>query len=98
MIRLALPSHLSRMAGVEREVQLQIEGIPNMQAVLDALEAEYPMLQGTLRDHLTRQRRAYIRFFALGEDISQDPLDRPLPSAIADGSQPLRVVGAMSGG
>jgi molybdopterin synthase sulfur carrier subunit len=98
MIRIALPFHLRRMAGVEREVQLDVPAPVTMDAVLDVLEAEYPMLRGTVRDHATRQRRAFLRFFALQQDISLKPLDAPLPEAIAKGEEPLRIVGAMAGG
>ncbi len=98
MIRLVLPTHLQRLAGVRREIELQIEGPVTLGAVLDALEARYPMLRGTLRDHVTQQRRPFIRFFACGEDWSHEPPDAPLPAAVATGAQPLRVVGAMSGG
>ncbi len=98
MIRVALPFHLRRLAGVEREVQLDVPAPVTMDAILDALEAEYPMLRGTVREHATRQRRAYLRFFALKQDISLEPLDAPLPQAVAEGEEPLRIVGAMAGG
>jgi hypothetical protein len=98
MIRLVLPTHLHRLAGIPREVALQVEGDLTFAAVLDALEAAYPMLRGTIRDHATRQRRPYLRFFACGEDWSHHPLQTPLPEAVASGDEPLRIVGAMAGG
>jgi sulfur-carrier protein len=98
MIRVVLPTHLWRLANTTREIEIQVEGTPTMNAVLDALEAQYPMLGGTIRDHGSKQRRPFIRFFALGEDLSLDPLDAPLPEAVATGAEPLRVVGAMAGG
>lgn len=98
MIRVALPFHLRRLAGVEREVQLDVPAPVTMAAVLDVLESEYPMLRGTIREHATQQRRAYLRFFALKQDISLEPLAAPLPEAIAMGEEPLRIVGAMAGG
>jgi sulfur-carrier protein len=98
MIRVVLPTHLRRLADVHREIELQIEGPATLRAVLDALEDRYPMLRGTLRDHITQQRRPFIRFFACGEDWSHEPPDAPLPAAIVTGAEPLRVVGAMSGG
>jgi hypothetical protein len=98
MIRVALPFHLRRLAGVEREVELDVPAPATMAAILDALEAEYPMLRGTIREHSTRQRRAYLRFFALKQDISLEPLDAPLPKAVVEGDEPLRIVGAMAGG
>jgi molybdopterin synthase sulfur carrier subunit len=90
MIRVILPTHLRRLANVGREVELQVDGPATIGAVLDALEAQYPMLRGTLRDHVTKERRAFIRFFACK--------DAPLPVAIAIGAEPLWVVGAMAGG
>jgi hypothetical protein len=98
MIRVILPTHLWRLANTSREVTLQVEEPLTFGAVLDALEAAYPALQGTIRDHVTRQRRAYIRFFACGEDFSHAPLDTPLPEPVAAGEEPLRVIGAMAGG
>jgi molybdopterin synthase sulfur carrier subunit len=98
MIRVVLPTHLRRLANVSREVEVEVEGPVTVAAVLDALEASYPMLRGTIRDHVTKQRRAFIRFFACGEDWSHEPPDAPLPDEIAAGAQPLWVVGAMAGG
>jgi molybdopterin synthase sulfur carrier subunit len=98
MIRVVLPTHLRRLANVSREVEIEVEGLVTLAAVLDALEAAYPMLRGTIRDHVTKQRRAFIRFFACGEDWSHEPPDTPLPDEIATGAQPLWVVGAMAGG
>ncbi len=98
MIRVALPVHLRRLANVEREVELKIDGPVTVGTVLDALEAQYPMLRGTIRDLTTRQRRPFIRFFACGEDISLEPADTPLPGRIVEGVEPLRVIGAMAGG
>lgn len=98
MIRVALPTHLRRLANVNREIEIQVAGRATLGAVLDALEAEYPMLRGTIRDHVTKERRPFIRFFACGEDWSHEPPDAPLPDAVATGAEPLRVVGAMAGG
>lgn len=98
MIRVVLPTHLWRLANVDREVQVQVDGSPTLRAVLDALEAKYPMLRGTIRDHVTQQRRPFLRFFACGRDLSLEPPDAPLPEAVASGAEPLRVVGAMAGG
>ncbi len=98
MVRVVLPAHLRTLARINGEVQLQVEGPVTQQSVLDALEATYPMLRGTIRDHATLERRAFIRFFACGLDLSGEPPDAPLPDAIAAGSEPLRIVGAMAGG
>lgn len=98
MIRVVLPHHLRTLAGVGREVELQLEGPATLGAVLDALEARYPMLRGTIRDHGTQQRRPFIRFFACGQDMSLEPLDTPVPQSVAQGAEPLLVVGAMAGG
>ncbi len=98
MIRLVLPTHLWRLANVNREISLLVEGPATLGSVLDALEESYPMLRGTVRDNLTKERRAFIRFFACGEDISHEPPDAPLPDAVVTGLEPLRVVGAMAGG
>jgi hypothetical protein len=86
------------MVHAEREVTLEVDGPVTLSAVLDALEAQYPMLRGTIRDHATQQRRPFIRFFACGEDWSHEPPDAPLPDAVATGAEPLLVVGAMAGG
>ncbi len=98
MIHVVLPHHLRTLAGVEREVQLQVAGPPTLGAVLDALEARYPMLRGTIRDQVTQQRRPFIRFFACGQDWSHEPPETPLPEAVTMGIEPFRVVGAMAGG
>ncbi len=98
MIRVLLPQHLCRLANVGREVELHLEGPASVSSVLDALEARYPMLRGTIRDQVTLQRRPFIRFFALGEDLSQEAPTIPLPEEIVEGKQPLRIVGAMAGG
>ncbi len=98
MIRVVLPHHLRILAHVGKEVDLQIEGPATLGAVLDALETQYPMLRGTIRDHVTQQRRPFIRFFACGQDLSHQPADAPLPDAVATGAEPFRVVGAMAGG
>jgi sulfur-carrier protein len=98
MIRVVLPYHLKTLAGIDREVKLCVEGEVTQRAVLDALEASYPMLRGTIRDHVTQRRRAMVRFFACGEDWSNASPDSPLPDAIAAGAEPLLVVGAIAGG
>jgi molybdopterin synthase sulfur carrier subunit len=98
MIRVVLPTHLWRLAGVSREIELQVESPVTLDTVLDALEDRYPVLRGTIRDHVTKERRAFIRFFACGEDLSHLPPDAPLPDEVAMGVEPLRVVGAMAGG
>jgi sulfur-carrier protein len=98
MIRVVLPHHLRTLARVDREVSLEVAGPVTLAAVLDALEAAYPMLLGTIRDQVTRQRRPFIRFFATGLDLSHEPPDAPLPEAVAAGTEPLRIVGAMAGG
>ena len=98
MIRVVLPHHLRTLARVGREVELQVEGPATLGSVLDALEAQYPMLRGTIRDHVTQQRRPFIRFFVCGQDLSHEPPDAPLPAAVAIGAEPLLIVGAMAGG
>jgi sulfur-carrier protein len=98
VIRIALPQHLRTLAGVDGEVQLEAQEQPTPRSVLDALEAGYPTLRGTIRDHGTGERRAFVRFFACGRDISLDPADEPLPEEVASGAEPLRIVGAMAGG
>ena len=98
MIRIVLPQHLRTLTGVDGEVRLDVQEPPTQRTVLDALEASYPVLRGTIRDQRTAERRAFIRFFACGEDLSLDPIDDPLPSEVASGAEPLRVVGAMAGG
>ena len=98
MIRVVLPHHLRTLAGVEGEISLDAQERPTLRAVLDALEAGYPTLRGTIRDHGTAKRRDFIRFFACGRDLTLDPPDDPLPDEVASGAQPLRVVAAMAGG
>jgi molybdopterin synthase sulfur carrier subunit len=98
MIRVVLPFHLRNLAQVEGEVQVDVEGEATACAVLDALEKQYPVLEGTIRDHTTHKRRAFLRFFACGEDLSHESLDAPLPDAVAEGAEPFMVVGAMAGG
>jgi sulfur-carrier protein len=98
VIRVALPQHLRTLAGVDGEVQLDVEGPPTQRTVLDALESTYPVLRGTIRDYGTAKRRDFIRFFACGQDLSLDPPNDPLPDAVASGAEPFRVVGAMAGG
>ncbi len=98
MIRVILPTHLIRLANTSREIEIQAGDPTTIASVLDELEARYPMLSGTIRDQVTKQRRPYIRFFACGEDWSLEPADTPLPQEVATGAQPLRIVGAMAGG
>ena len=98
MIRIVLPAHLRKLAQVEGDVKLDVEGQVTQRAVLDALEASYPMLRGTVRDHVTQRRRAFVRFFACGEDLSHESPDAPLPDAVATGAEPFRIVGAIAGG
>ena len=98
MIRVVLPAHLRTLARVNDEVSVEVQGCATVASVLDALEARYPVLCGTIRDHETRRRRAFVRFFACEEDFSLDPPDTPLPEAVAIGAEPLLVVGAMAGG
>jgi len=98
MIRVVLPSHLRTLAHVGGEVTLEVEGPVTQRAVLDALEARYPMLCGAIRDHVTLQRRAFLRFFACEEDLSHEPPDAPLPEAVASGREPFIVIGAIAGG
>jgi hypothetical protein len=98
MIRVVLPAHLRTLARVEGELKLDVEAPVTTRAILDALEARYPMLCGTIRDQVTQQRRAFVRFFACEEDLSQDSPDDPLPEAIAAGVEPFLIVGAMAGG
>jgi molybdopterin synthase sulfur carrier subunit len=98
MIRVRLPPHLRTLAHVDGEVQLHVAGPATQRSVLDALEIHYPMLRGTIRDHVTHRRRAFVRFFACQEDLSHEPPDAPLPRAVAMGTEPFVVVGAMAGG
>ncbi len=98
MIRVVLPPHLRGLARIKGEVTLDVQGTVTMLSVLDALEATYPMLEGTIRDHVTRQRRPFLRFFACEEDLSHEPPDAPLPEAVVNGKEPLLIVGAIAGG
>ncbi|MGB2679499.1 MAG: MoaD/ThiS family protein [Candidatus Acidiferrum sp.] len=98
MIRVILPPHLRALARVSGEVSLDVEGRATQRSVLDALEVSYPMLRGTIRDHITQQRRPFVRFFACCEDLSHEPPDTPLPDAVVSGDEPLLVVGAIAGG
>lgn len=98
MIRVVLPAHLRNLARLDGDATLEVDDPPTLRSVLDALEAAYPMLQGTIRDHVTQQRRPFVRFFACEEDLSHDSPDRPLPAAVADGTEPLLIVGAIAGG
>jgi molybdopterin synthase sulfur carrier subunit len=98
MIRIVIPPQLCQLAGAEREIELKVEGGVTQRTVLDALEARYPMLRGTIRDQVTQERRAFIRFFACGRDLSLEPADTPLPDTVANGEDKLRIVGAIAGG
>ena len=98
MIRVVLPHHLRALARVDGEVRLDVQDAPTPRTVLDALEASSPVLRGTIRDHTTAERRAFVRFFACGRDISLDSVDDPLPGEVASGAEPFRIVGAMAGG
>ena len=98
MIRVVLPPHLRTLTRVDGEVELEVKTPVTQRSVLDALEAQYPMLRGTIRDHVTRLRRPMVRFFACGEDLSHEPADVPLPDAIAKGAEPFLIIGAIAGG
>ncbi len=98
MIRVTLPPHLRKLARVDGEVTVEVQGRVTQRSVLDALEAQYPMLRGTIRDHVTQQRRAFVRFFACQQDLSHETPDTPLPDAVATGDEPFRIVGAIAGG
>jgi molybdopterin synthase sulfur carrier subunit len=98
VVRIELPPHLQTLARVGHEVQVDVRGAVTQRAVLDALEAAYPVLRGTIRDHATLKRRAFMRFFACAEDVSHDPPDTPLPPNVASGAEPFMVVGALAGG
>jgi hypothetical protein len=98
MIRVILPQHLRTLAHVGSEVQLEVEGQATLRLVLDTLETRYPMLRGTIRDHVTQQRRPFLRFFACEEDLSHEAPDAPLPDAVASGKEPLVILGAIAGG
>jgi molybdopterin synthase sulfur carrier subunit len=97
-IRVLLPQHLRTLAQIKGEVQLEVEGQPTQRTVLDALEARYPMLRGTIRDHTTLQRRPFLRFFACEQDLSHESPDAPLPEAISNATEPLLIIGAIAGG
>ena len=97
-VRVVLPYHLRNLAGVGSEIEMEIAGPVSVGSVVDAVEARYPMLLGTIRDHQTRQRRPFLRFFACEEDLSHDPIDKELPQAVAEGKEPLLIVGAIAGG
>jgi sulfur-carrier protein len=98
MVRVMLPQHLQVLASAPREVRLEVGGPVTQRALLDALEARYPMLRGTIREHVTQHRRPMVRFFACEEDVSLDPPDAPLPDAVASGAEPFFIVGAIAGG
>jgi hypothetical protein len=98
IIRVTLPAHLRKLARIEGEVKLEVEGQLTQRAVLEALEVQYPMLRGTIRDQVTQKRRAFVRFFACQEDLSHEPPDAPLPDAIATSAEPFMIVGAIAGG
>ena len=98
MIRVVIPQHLRTLANVNGEIQLEVEGRVTQRSVLDALEARYPMLCGTIRDHVTQQRRPFLRFFACEEDLSHEAPDGPLPEAVANGKEPFLIIGAIAGG
>lgn len=98
MIRVVLPAHLRTLAHVQGDVELEVAGTVTQRSVLDALEARYPMLRGTIRDHVTQQRRPFLRFFACMEDLSNQPPDQPLPDAVTNGTEPFFIIGAIAGG
>jgi hypothetical protein len=98
VIRVVIPYHLRNLAKSGAEVTLAVEGVVSVSSILDALETQYPMLRGTIRDHVNMKRRPFLRFFACGEDVSLEPMDKPLPDAIAQGTEPFMVVGAVAGG
>jgi hypothetical protein len=98
VIRVIIPQHLRTLAHVGSEVQLELNGPLTLRSVLDALEARYPMLRGTIRDQVTQQRRPFLRFFACEEDLSHEPPDTPLPDAVASGKEPFIIIGAIAGG
>jgi molybdopterin converting factor small subunit len=98
MIRVVLPAHLRKLARVDGEVKLDVHGQVTQRSVLDALEVQYPMLRGTIRDHVTQKRRPFVRYFACGQDLSHEPADAALPDAIVAGAEPFMIVGAIAGG
>jgi hypothetical protein len=98
MIRVVMPAHLRTLASFHGEVQLEVQGAVTVRTVLDALETRFPMLRGTIREHVTQERRPFLRFFACGEDLSHDSVDSPLPDAVVSGAEPLLIIGAIAGG
>lgn len=98
MATIILPPHLRTLAHVSGDVEIELAGKPTMRSLLDALEARYPMLRGTIRDHATNERRAYVRFFACEQDLSHEPQDTPLPAAVVSGAEPFFIIGAIAGG
>jgi hypothetical protein len=98
MIRVVLPAHLRSLARVDGDVTLDVQGRPTQRSVLDAMEARYPMLRGTIRDHVTKERRPFVRFYACEQDLSHEPPDAPLPDAVATGAEAFWIVGAIAGG
>ncbi|PWU08778.1 MAG: hypothetical protein C5B51_07290 [Terriglobia bacterium] len=98
MIRVWLPAHLRTLARVTSEIQVEVKGLVTQRSVIDAIEAQYPMLQGTIRDHVTQQRRPFVRFFACEQDLSHESPDAPLPEAVASGAEPFLIIGAIAGG
>ena len=98
MIRVVMPAHLRTLASFHGEVQLDVQGAVTVRTVLDALEERFPMLRGTIREHVTQERRPFLRFFACGEDLSHDSVDLPLPDAVVSGAEPLLIIGAIAGG
>ncbi len=98
MIRVVLPAHLRKLADVDGEVEVEVDGVATQRSVLDALEARYPVLRGTIRDHVTKERRAFVRFFACEQDLSHELPDAPLPDAVGVGAEPFLVIGSMAGG
>jgi hypothetical protein len=98
MIVVVLPAHLRALAGVSGDVQLEVDGEVTRRSILDALEARFPMLSGTIRDHVSGERRPLLRFFACGEDVTHEPADAPLPASIASGTEPFYIIGAIAGG
>lgn len=98
MIRVILPAHLQALAGTGKQIEIEVDGDVTQRTIVDAIEAAYPMLKGTIRDHRTKQRRPMVRFFALEQDFSHEPIDAPLPDAVARGDEPFWIIGAISGG
>jgi molybdopterin synthase sulfur carrier subunit len=98
MIRVVLPAHLRTLARIDGDVEIELEGPVTQRAILDAIEGRYPMLRGTIRDHVTLRRRPFVRFFACAQDLSHESPDTPLPDAVAQGTEPFMIIGAMAGG